>query len=109
MQLYKDYWTQLGLNSTYNSSYVYIKSTNVNRTLESGEAQFLGWTEDLDPLELNEDEAKLAFPPWETQDFNLSVGAVFPNSPKFKPMAIHSEKMGSNALNEGDFLIAYQR
>lgn len=56
-QLYADYWNQLGLNSTYNSSFVYIKSTNVNRTLESGESQFLGWMENLDALELNSVEA----------------------------------------------------
>ena len=42
-RLKKDYWERLGLNNTYNSSYVYIKSTNVNRTLESGESHFLGW------------------------------------------------------------------
>lgn len=49
-KLYKDYWESLGMNNTYNSSYVFIKSTNFNRTLESGESHFLGWVESLDPL-----------------------------------------------------------
>lgn len=41
-QLYKQYWTKLFNDNTYNQSRFYVKSTDVNRTIESAQSQLMG-------------------------------------------------------------------
>jgi len=44
--LYKEYWNKLfkdpQISNVYNQSKFYVKSTNVNRTIESVQSQLLG-------------------------------------------------------------------
>jgi hypothetical protein len=66
--LYKNYWSQLFGNTpysaTYNQSKFYVKSTNVNRTIESVQSQLLGIFENLDPLTLDTRDVEFSLPQW---------------------------------------------
>ena len=54
--MYDKYWTKLFEGTEYINKYhpsqIYVKSTNVNRTIESVEAQLLGMLEKLPPAVL---------------------------------------------------------
>lgn len=54
--LYKKYWKALfggtEAETKLNPKLIYVKSTNVNRTIESVESQLRGWLENLPPLKL---------------------------------------------------------
>jgi hypothetical protein len=51
--MYDKYWNQLFAGTEYINKYhpsqIFVKSTNVNRTIESAEAQLLGLFEKLPP------------------------------------------------------------
>jgi hypothetical protein len=63
--LYRDYWGKLfGQNTRYNQSKFYFKSTDVNRTIESVQAQLMGVFEETEALTLSESDLKLSLPAW---------------------------------------------
>ncbi len=49
-QLYKQYWSKLFNDNKYNQSRFYVKSTDVNRTIESAQSQLMGILEKVEPL-----------------------------------------------------------
>lgn len=51
--MYEEYWNELGLTNKLNETFIYVKSTNVNRTIESVQSQLFGLFEKLDPWTLN--------------------------------------------------------
>ena len=76
----------------YNQSKFYMKSTDVNRTIESMESQLMGLFEKLPNLELEGRDLDYSYPPW---SFKIppGVGPVFVNAPKFHPTPIHIQKI----------------
>lgn len=70
--LYKRYWSQLFKDtkyvSTYNQSKFYVKSTNVNRTIESVQSQLAGIFENMDVLRIEKDDVKYSIPQWPDAD-----------------------------------------
>lgn len=67
-QLYKQYWRDLfdgtEFFSTYNQSKFHIKSTDVNRTIESVQSQLMGLFENLNELTLTNDMTFYSRPAW---------------------------------------------
>jgi hypothetical protein len=66
--MYDKYWKQLFEGTPYINKYhpsqFYIKSTNVNRTIESVESQLLGLLENLPPSTLPVDQLGNSLPPF---------------------------------------------
>lgn len=66
--LYKVYWDQLFSGtpylSTYNQSKIYVKSTNVNRTIQSVQSQLMGIFENIDKLTINDRDIPYSLPQW---------------------------------------------
>jgi hypothetical protein len=66
--LYRTYWAQLfagtAYATTYNQSKFYVKSTNVNRTIESVQSQMIGIFENLDTLTISEKDVQYSLPQW---------------------------------------------
>ena len=92
--LYKEYWNKLfsdpKINKTYNQSKFYVKSTNVNRTIESVQSQLLGLFENLDPLTLNDRDVNYSLPLW--PKVARAKGEVYTSSPRYNSVPIHVEK-----------------
>lgn len=66
--MHDKYWAQL-FNGTpylekYHPSLIYVKSTNVNRTIESAQSQLQGLLEKLPVNELPVSQLKYSFPPY---------------------------------------------
>ena len=52
-QLFSQYWDRLfGSVREYNQSKFFVKSTNVNRTIESAQSQLLGIFENMEKLRI---------------------------------------------------------
>lgn len=64
-RIFQEYWSNLSLGTTINASQIYVKSTNINRTIESAQSHLMGLLETLDPLSLSTEEAERALPAWE--------------------------------------------
>jgi hypothetical protein len=66
--MYDEYWKPLFAGTDYLNKYspsvIYVKSTNVNRTIESAESQLLGLLEDLPPYELPINQLNNSLPPF---------------------------------------------
>jgi hypothetical protein len=67
--LYTEYWEKLfpkgtPFNAVYNQSKFYVKSTNVNRTIESVQSQLAGIFENLSPLSLEAADYQFSVPQW---------------------------------------------
>ena len=66
--MYQKYWKALFEGTPYMQKYhpsqFYVKSTNVNRTIESVEAQLLGLLEALPPSTLNVSQLNNSLPPF---------------------------------------------
>ena len=63
--LFKDYWSKLfGSNLKYNQSKFFFKSTDVNRTIESAQSQFLGIFENIESINITEADLKYSLPAW---------------------------------------------
>jgi hypothetical protein len=70
-QLYRQYWNQLFADNKYNQSRFYVKSTDVNRTVESAQSQLMGVLEHVEALEISQDMVEFSKPQWvpdNTQD-----------------------------------------
>jgi hypothetical protein len=63
-QLYRQYWSQLFSDNKYNQSRFYVKSTDVNRTIESAQSQLMGILEQVEPLEISQDMVDYSKPQW---------------------------------------------
>lgn len=104
----KPYWEQLFENNPFtnpiNNSRLYVKSTDVNRTIESCQSHLMGLFEHLAPLAVTDVEHSM--PLWNEPSI-LEPGDVFKNAPAFHPFPIHVEKTGSQFNHDGDFLRAY--
>ena len=65
--IYEKYWEQLFTDTPYlhryHPSQIYVKTTNVNRTIESAEAQLLGLLENLPPALLPAASQPFSMPP----------------------------------------------
>lgn len=59
----------------YNQSKFYIKSTDVNRTIESVQSQMMGLFEKLDPLILPENMTQFSKPQWNSNNKDIVVNA----------------------------------
>lgn len=66
--IYGQYWQALELPITYNSSLIYVKSTDVNRTIESVQSHLAGLLENVTQLKLDDKQAGLAVPFWNDGD-----------------------------------------
>ncbi len=90
-KVYEKYWDQIfkdtPYDSVYNQSKFYIKSTDVNRTIESVQSHLLGLFEHLNKLTISEEMVPLSAPQW--PDSKPTAGDVFPNAAAFHPTAIH--------------------
>lgn len=113
-QLFLEYWSRLfGNNMVYNQSNFYVKSTNVNRTIESVQSQLFGILENLTPLNLSIFEVQYAQPPWSKNIYayegiiSTYTGPVFEGGPKYHPIPVHVENGGMNPYDRGDFLRTY--
>lgn len=77
--LYEQYWMALFNNTpyqrNYNQSKFYIKSTDVNRTIESVQSQMMGLFEKLDPLILPENMTQFSKPQWNSNNKDIVVNA----------------------------------
>ena len=114
--IYEKYWESL-FNGTeylnqYNQTQFYVKSTDVNRTIESAQSHLFGLLEKLPPLELTENDYIYSLPAWEgeeaeEEDNETEIWKIFKTGPSFHPTPIHVEKRGSNELNSGDFLRSF--
>lgn len=63
--LYNEYYSRLfGTNKVYNQSKFYVKSTDVNRTIESVQSQLLGIFENINKLTLTQDDLNYSLPQW---------------------------------------------
>lgn len=97
-RIHQQYWNAL-FNGTefatrYNNSKFYIKSTDVNRTIESCQSHLMGIFDSLPKLEINQNQAKYSSPLWEGVD--ATAGDVFPTATQFHPLPIHVEKLGTS-------------
>jgi hypothetical protein len=67
-KMYDKYWKQLFAGTPYelryNQSRFYVKSTDVNRTIESAESHLYGLLESLPPLTLSKNDAQFSNPPF---------------------------------------------
>lgn len=67
-KIYSTYWRDLfggtPFEDRYNQSKFYIKSTDVNRTIESCQSHLMGIFENLPKLEISEAETKYSKPLW---------------------------------------------
>lgn len=67
-KMYEKYWRQLfegtPYETRYNQSKFYVKSTDVNRTIESAESHLYGILESLPPLTISQNQAKFSSPPY---------------------------------------------
>lgn len=128
--MYDKYWEDLFADTPYIQKYhpsqFYVKSTNVNRTIESAESQLLGLLEDLPPSTLPIDQLENSFPPflgaeaYEDHPLNESDFSVFGGKhTDFHAIPIHTVKpskvpesasyqYSSNPYDEGDFLAKYE-
>lgn len=66
-KLYEQYWDKLFKGTPfeyrYNQSKFYIRSTNLDRTLESAQAHLLGIMENIPPLNISDSTVKYSLPP----------------------------------------------
>ena len=82
-QLYKQYWTKLFNDNTYNQSRFYVKSTDVNRTIESAQSQLMGILEQVEPLKIiSEEQANHSKPQW-IPDYSQDLIPVTPGISHF--------------------------
>lgn len=65
--IYGQYWQALELPQNYNSSLLYVKSTDVNRTIESAQSHLLGLLENVTQMVLNDSQAPLSLPYWDDE------------------------------------------
>lgn len=67
-QMYHRYWKQLfagtPYEAQYNQSRFYVKSTDVNRTIESAQSHLYGLLEALPPLQISEKDLPFSKPPY---------------------------------------------
>jgi hypothetical protein len=67
-QMHQRYWKQLfagtPYESQYNQSRFYVKSTDVNRTIESAQSHLYGLLETLPPLTITEKDLPFSKPPY---------------------------------------------
>jgi hypothetical protein len=67
-KLHETYWQGLFggtvYEQQYNQSRFYVKSTNVNRTIESAASQVFGIMETLPPLTVSKEEVRFSSPPY---------------------------------------------
>lgn len=108
-RIHRQYWSEL-FNGTefegrYNNSKFYIKSTDVNRTIESCQSHLMGIFDSLPKLEINGNQTKYSKPLW--AGVEATAGDVFPTAPQFHPLPVHVEKLGTAFNQRGDFLRAY--
>lgn len=65
--MYEKYWNQLFEGTPYIDKYhpsqFYVKSTNVNRTIESAQAHLLGMLQNLPPSTLPVEQMDYSMPP----------------------------------------------
>ena len=63
----------------------------------------------IDPLQLQPQSYSISQPPWPLNDTptNSAWNIFGNNGSSFQPFAVYTEKIGSNAFNEGDFLLDY--
>ncbi len=93
--LYKTYWDQLFSGTPYyniyNQSKIYVKSTNVNRTIQSVQSQLLGIFENVDKLTLSEKDVPYSLPQWTNVNRQagtfLSIKAMSLSSPPFSVLS----------------------
>jgi hypothetical protein len=62
--IFGQYWQALELPLAYNSSQLYVKSTDVNRTIESVQSHLAGMLENVTQLKLDDAQADLSKPFW---------------------------------------------
>jgi hypothetical protein len=90
--MYLRYWNKLfggtPYEKVYNQSKFYVKSTNVNRTIESVQSQLMGLLEKLNPLTINDQDVNFSLPLWPDID-TREIGPVYTNAPAYHPIPIH--------------------
>lgn len=127
--MYDHYWKPLFQGTPYIDKYhpsqFYIKSTNVNRTIESVESQLLGLLENLPPPTLPLHQLNNSLPPFlhapsyqqilpNQTDFQIYGGA----NTDFHAIPIHEDRpatfssdsdyeYSANPYDEGDFLVKF--
>jgi hypothetical protein len=111
--LYEKYWGDLFAGATrLNSSELFVKSTDVNRTIESAQSHLLGLLEKLEPLKLNSSDYKSAMPAWNgfplSQPNLTDQWNVFSATPTFHSIPIHSQKNQASQCDGGDFLNKFE-
>lgn len=108
-QIYKQYWSDLFKGTEfldrYNNTKFYIKSTDVNRTIESCQSHLMGIFENLPILEIKGNQTFYSKPLW--PGVEAQAGDVFPTARRFHPLPIHVEKLGTAFNEKGDFLRSY--
>ena len=128
--MYDKYWVQL-FNGTpylqkYHPSQIYVRSTNLNRTIESAQSQLQGLLEKLPVNELPVEQLKYSFPPYPNiEKYHEDIGNAtsFPvfgtSNTDFHTVPIHTEKelevasterykYRANPYDEGEFLIKFE-
>lgn len=88
-RIYEEYWEQLKLGTTVNNSQLYVKSTNVNRTIESAQSHLMGILQNLDVLTLTLEEAQRSQPAWSERQ-EIIAGPVYINNSNFHSIPIHT-------------------
>lgn len=109
-KLYEQYWDKLFKGTPfeyrYNQSKFYIRSTNLDRTLESAQSHLLGILENIPPLNISDATVKYSVPP--IDDISRSAGPVYEEKGKYiHPTAIHSTEKTMTPFEDGDFLSRY--
>lgn len=91
-QVHSTYWDRLfgGLNFTnpVNNSKFYIKSTDVNRTIESCQSHVMGIFESLPPLQIDGNQTKFSAPLWNPAIF-APTEEIYKTAKQFHPFPIH--------------------